>query len=273
MSKLRIKLLLTLFFISSIHLFAKETNSFNFFTKNFTQLKLQIQENLKGASPAIAEYIAPACTNDSELAGWYFNGSNYTGAMGNGDAGIAPDLTNACVTVSNLNRRTGKNSTTDGHSGKAICVGAFGVNNTWVDDDDRAIQFTVTFPNNRSGRLSKIDFYQQSPLSNLWYPEVTTVCNNPAQKFGIRVLKDGVEIYKNIDLATGSNWEFESFDFSGDVNFEYTNGAVFQFELLAYDKNDLNCWNSIINTEPVMWDLDDVKFLAVVLPLKFAATG
>ena len=200
----------------------------------------------------------PICVDENIMAGWYFNGSNYTGAMGSGGSGISPDNSSSCGTASNMNRETGANSTTYGNTGNGICIGAFGVNNTWVDDDARAIEFTLTFPVGKSGRLSKLDFYQQSPTTNWWIPENEWVCNNPANKFGVRVLKDGVEIYKNIDLATASSWQAESFDFSNLSEFYYTDGAVFKFELLAYEKNDLDCWNTTISAEPVMWDLDDV---------------
>ena len=199
------------------------------------------------------------CTNEIEIAGWYFNNQSYTADMGNGKAGIPPDLSGSCAVISTMNRTTGTNSTTDGNTGRAICIGAFGVNNNWVDNDSRAIKFTVTFPASESGRLSKLEFFQQSPTTNHWYPEDIDVCNNPANKFGFRVLKDGLEIHKSIDHLSSTSWQFESFDFTGNTDFEYTNGAVFLFEILAYEKNDLNCWNSILELEPVMWDLDDVK--------------
>ena len=266
MSKLRtINLLLLVIFFSGLShsiLGGNTLKTNSFFSKLIFQLKeITYKETttLKLDSTSSAAFMTSACTNDSEIAGWYFNGSNYTGAMGSGDGGIAPDFTDACATVSVMNRQSGTNSTTDGNTGRAICIGAFGVNNTWVDDYAGAVEFTITFPASKSGRLSKLEFYQQSPFTNHWYPEDIDICNNPAQKFGFRVLKDGVEIYENIDLATTINWQAESFDFTGNTNFEYTNGAVFTFELAAYDKNDVNCWNSIINQEPVMWDLDDVK--------------
>ncbi|MFK7980476.1 MAG: carbohydrate binding domain-containing protein, partial [Saprospiraceae bacterium] len=121
--------------------------------------------------------------------------------------------------------------------------------------------------------MSKLDFYQKSPFTNHWYPEDIDICNNPAQKFGFRVLKDNVEIYQDIDMLTSLDWNLESFDFTGDANFEYSNGAVFTFELAAYDKNDVNCWNNIINQEPVMWDLDDVKVFGCCVSEEICGNG
>ncbi len=206
------------------------------------------------------------CISEDSIAVWHFDANNnYTGDMGSGQSGIAPDNTNNCGTVTNMNRRMGTNSTTYGNTGNGICIGAFGLNNSWVDNAPEAIEFTITFPADKSGQLSKLEFYQQSPTTNWWIPENIWVCNNPANKYGIRVLKDGIEIYKNIDLLTASSWQFESFDFSNLPNFQYTNGGVFKFELMAYEKNDLNCWNNIVNTEPVMWDLDEVKVFGCCL--------
>ena len=279
MSKLRIKniLLLVIFFSGLSHSVLGDTSlkTNSYFSKLIFQLKtIAYKETITlKADFTTAEYAAPACTNDGELAGWYFNGSNYTGAMGSGKSGITPDLTGSCVVVSNMNRSSGTNSTTDGNSGKGICIGAFGVNSTWVDDYSGAVKFTVTFPSSKSGRLSKLDFYQQSPFTNHWYPEDIDICNNPAQKFGFRILKDGIEIYQSIDLATGTSWTAESFDLTGNIDFEYTNGAVFTFELAAYDKNDVNCWNSQINQEPVMWDLDDVKVFGCCVSEEICGNG
>ncbi|MFK7980477.1 MAG: hypothetical protein AB8G86_10875 [Saprospiraceae bacterium] len=98
--------------------------------KSITLLKNETTKILASKSTTSLNLFTAACTNDTEIAGWYFNGANYTAAMGNGRSGITPDLEGNCVTVSNMNRNSGTNSTTDGNTGRAICIGTFGVNNS-----------------------------------------------------------------------------------------------------------------------------------------------
>ena len=77
--------------------------------------------------------------------------------------------------------------------------------------------------------------------------------NNYPTKYGVRILKDGVEIFKQTNISTSTSWSLENFTFTGN-NFDYTRNEVFEFELYAYKPAGLS--NTNYNG---IWDIDEIS--------------
>lgn len=158
------------------------------------------------------------------------------------------------VEASILSANSGPHSCVYGVSGAGICHGIKD-GCSWSDNHPNAYIFSVTV-NPSSGQTAKISgltFYEMAPLT-FEHISGNSGDNDPPSKYGIRVLKDGVEIFQETDIATTHDWSFESFDFSDDPDFEVTSQATFSFELLGYCRS--NGTSGL-----AAWDLDEIKVL------------
>ena len=164
-----------------------------------------------------------------------------------------------------LYRAQGGHSCTDdrnGNAGDAMCVGTTFGTNQFVADSPEAVRFRVTVDSmTGSARLENFSFYQAAPDIFEWsqagYDSETGV-NNPPSFYGIRIVRDGSEIFRQVDISTTTGWSLQEFDFSTDPAFlvEMTS-AVFDFELFSYGF-------TTSNYDPdygyvTAWDLDDLN--------------
>ncbi len=117
------------------------------------------------------------------------------------------------------------------------------------DDDPFATRFEVTVDPQSTGQLTGLTFWESAP--DFYDPiDFAGDFNNYPLYYGIRVLKDGSEIYKVVDIPTGANWSLQTFDFSGLTDFQVTATTTFAFELRAYCR--------VGNGAPfAAWQIDD----------------
>lgn len=187
-----------------------------------------------------------------------FTNDNSTYVYTEFDAAIN-SLNCAQISTSKIYRFQGKHSCTDDHatqtSGDAVCVGMPDIN-TFVANHRKSVRFDVTVdPTNGHAGLTGLSFRELAPENYLWSAEGlqnNTGVNNYPTKFGIRVLKSGVEVFRTEDISTSQNWETQSFDFTGMNDFTVSDITTFTVELLAYDL--------VGNGAAVSaWDIDDLK--------------
>jgi len=151
------------------------------------------------------------------------------------------------------NPTVNKHSCTPGVNGStAMCVGSLD-DCTYVADSDKAIRFEIEVNpgSNGIGNISTVSFFEKAPLMFDWINGASGLNNYPTL-FGVRVLKDGVEVYNQSGLSTTPDWSLESFDFSNNPAFSVSSSTVFSFELLGY------C--TVGNGATVnAWDIDQIE--------------
>ncbi len=173
--------------------------------------------------------------------------------------GFGKELSCGTVTRSALYRFEGTHGCTtdsdDGHLGDALGVemgDAF-----YQDDATKALRFDVTIdPSNGTSAITMLRLKEHAP-ANYVYSQVgyntSSGINNYPTRFGIRVVKNGEEIFKQTNINTSVNaWGVHVFDFSTFPGFQTSESATYQFELLAYAPVDNG---SLVH----QWSLDDIK--------------
>ena len=125
---------------------------------------------------------------------------------------------------------------------------------TYQADSDYALRVdvTVTPGSNGIGSISTLSFYEAAPLNFIWLNGISGPNNYPTL-YGVRVLRDGTEIYRQTDLATSPDFTLETFDFSSNPDFTVTSVSVFSFELLGY------CTAGIVSAPASAWDIDNLS--------------
>jgi hypothetical protein len=169
-----------------------------------------------------------------------------------------PVLNNAnCVNVNASNvYRDGlnKHSCTPGHDGNVgMCIPSQNFCNPAKLDYTQALKFSVTINPAQTGQISGLQFYEQSPL-NYQFINGSGGLNNFAQKYLIRVSKNGTIIYYRDGINTNRTWGLESFDFEGNPLFKNNSTATYLFELIPYCRVNNGAIESV-------WDVDDIKIL------------
>ncbi len=202
---------------------------------------------------------AAPCT-PSQLAHWNFNNcdaisgstaNNYNEFIGSTNNGSCSN-----VSVTNVYRNspsTNPHSCTEGLNGtEAICVSSK-TGCSFSDNNSKAVRFEVTISpsGGQEASLSSLQFYEQAPNYYSWTGGSSGLNNRPT-KYGIRVTKNGQEIYKQVDISTTTAYTLENFDFSNNPDFTVSSTTTFQFELLAYCT--VNNGSSV-----TAWDLEDLK--------------
>ena len=132
------------------------------------------------------------------------------------------------------------NDAETGEPGDAMCVAADPDLEFDVDDPQHVVRLEIEVTETE-GQVASLESFRFWQLAG-WTYVVTDEFgyyhegqNNPPAFYGIRVLRNGVEVFFQEDLPTPKTWSESVFDFSGDPAFEVTNEAVtFTFELAAY---------------------------------------
>jgi len=156
--------------------------------------------------------------------------------------------------VSRDNPTTNTHSCTSGVGGSiAMCVSSAN-SCTFRPNDPNAVTFTVTLePTGISEPfISGLTFFEMAPRRYDWIDGPAGLNNYPT-KYGLRVLKDGVEIFSSIGLDATADWTLESFEFT-DAAFTVTSRSEFVFELLGYCTIDNG---AAVNA----WDLDEISVI------------
>ncbi len=165
-------------------------------------------------------------------------------------------LATSGVTASNLYRGNGAMHSCAypraGQGGEAICV-ASSSSSQYQTNDPLAVNFDVTINPDEIGSIATFQFWETGPQQYSWIDGASGTNNYPT-KYGIRVLKNGIEIFRSENNQTSRNWTLQTFDFSNNPAFQVTSITTFTFELFPYDL--------VGNGSPVAaWELDDITIL------------
>jgi hypothetical protein len=157
-----------------------------------------------------------------------------------------------------------KHSCTNGvNNSVAMCVSSLD-GCTYAPGDQKSVVFEITVAPSpdTAAQLTGLTFFEQGPTTFNWLSGNSGPNNYPTL-FGIRVLKNGTEIYRRENIPTTTTWTEETFDFADEIDFITNEPAVFRFELLPY------CL--IGNGAAVAaWDIDEIKVSASCVPFNFA---
>ena len=149
-----------------------------------------------------------------------------------------------------------RHSCTPGVNGSiAMCVDYH--KGCWYDAGNQksvVIDIHVEPNPNLENSLRRVSFFEKSALT-FNFIDGATGPSNPPKYYGVRVLKNGVEIYLETDLSGSSDWSFEQFDFSGP-EFRFNEPTDFKIELLAYCLDDRGA-------NLAVWDLDELTVFVV----------
>ncbi|MCF8244825.1 MAG: T9SS type A sorting domain-containing protein [Saprospiraceae bacterium] len=189
-------------------------------------------------SDQLAYWNLNACTSGSSYSEFTANTSTPSGF--------------ASVSASIFSNQ-GDHSCNYGQSGEGICH-AIRDNCSWSNTDNNAYTFSVTIKptTGSTAKLSKLTFYESAPSSYSWVGGGSGD-NDPPSKYGVRVTKNGTEIFKQIDIATTSAWSLETIDFSADPDFSVTSQTTFNFQILGYCRQGSGGY--------AVWDVDEIKVI------------
>ncbi len=133
----------------------------------------------------------------------------------------------------------------------------------WVDESDDAYKFSirVTPEAGEAIQLTGIEFFEKAPQIYEWTTGDTGP-NNPPKMYGWRILQDGVEVGRQIDVPTSDDWSKEEFSFDSlNIITSICGETTFQFELLGYCRDGMDHDYSI-------WDIDEFRIFGRALPLQ-----
>lgn len=108
--------------------------------------------------------------------------------------------------------------------------------------------------------LTGLEFFEKAPTQYSWIDGGTGENNYPT-KYGIRILKNGSEIYRNEEINSNTDWALQTFSFLNDSSFQVKDSSLFRIELFPY------C--PIGNGAQVSaWDIDEIRFFGGCIPLQ-----
>jgi len=150
------------------------------------------------------------------------------------------------------NPQTNAHSCTPGVNGSvAMCISSSSDCN-YLPNDTKAIAFEVTLNpiNGQNSAITGLSFYEKSPETYDWIQGASGPNNRPTL-YGLRVLKNGSEIFRSDNNVATTDWTLEEFNFD-DEEFSTDVVANYRFEFLGY------C--PIGNSANVSaWDLDEIN--------------
>jgi len=154
------------------------------------------------------------------------------------------------------NPQDNKHSCTPGiEGGVAMCVMSM-ESCEFIPDHEQAIRFEVEVIPEEGEEVyfSGFQFYEQSPETFIWiFGDVGP--NNYPLYYGLRILKNGEEVFLEENIKTEAEWNLEFFDLTKNDAFLVQDSCVFSFELLPY------CW--VGNGSPMaVWDIDEISLLS-----------
>ncbi len=166
------------------------------------------------------------------------------------------------VAMSNIYRENpmeNKHSCTPGLGNTlAMCVSSSS-SYTYTAGSDKSVifKFEVTPEEGKYFQINKLKFFEKSPLMFDWV-NGGKGSNNYPTKFGFRVLKNGVEIFRDEAIISKRDWNERKIDFTNNEAFLVKEKAIYQFEFLPY------CPIGNSATESV-WDMENVSIFTSCL--------
>jgi len=106
--------------------------------------------------------------------------------------------------------------------------------------------------------LIGLEFYEKAPANYTWINGGSGPNNYPT-RYGIRILKNGTEIFRNEDIQTTIDWTLEAFDFINEDEFRVDDNSLFRIELLPYCPVGNGA-------EVSAWDIDEIKIFGGCVP-------
>ncbi len=199
----------------------------------------------------IVQYDLEACS------AFMFNGSNmdYSEFL----PSFPTPLTCADISADYLFRsppQMNKHSCTPGVNGSiAMCVSS--LNSCTYAAGHQAsivIEFTVHPQSDSLVKFTGLEFYEQAPTNYNWISGDTGPNNFPTF-YGIRILKNGTEVFRKEDNHTTNSWTLQSYNFIDNDLFRVQANTTFRIELLPYCPiGDASAVSA--------WDIDAVKIYA-----------
>lgn len=122
------------------------------------------------------------------------------------------------------------------------------------------IEFSVNPQADSLFRFSGLQFYEKAPATYTWIAGPSGPNNYPL-KYGIRILKNGVEIFRDEDIQTNLNWTLQTFDFIDNELFRVEAAAGFRIELLPYCPVGNGA-------EVSAWDIDEIQIIGACAPIE-----
>jgi len=156
-----------------------------------------------------------------------------------------------------------KHSCTQGvNNSIAMCISSLD-GCTYDPGNEKSVVFEVTIvpAPDTAVQLTGLTFFEQAPATFNWIGGNSGPNNYPTL-YGIRVLKNGVEIYRREDILTTNTWTEEIFDFINNILFIVKDSTVFRFELLPY------CLVGN-GADVAAWDMDEINVSASCVPFIF----
>ena len=160
-----------------------------------------------------------------------------------------------------LNPEVNGHSCTTGLDGEAtMCVSSLD-GCEYENGHEKAVlmDITITPDPDYAVQLSGLSFYENAPDEFSWINGLSGTNNFPT-KYGVRVLKDGLEVFKMTDISTSNGFTLQTFSFEDLVDFNVTDTTTFTFEMMAY----CTVGNGALVTA---WDLDEINISATCEPL------
>ncbi len=159
-------------------------------------------------------------------------------------------------TLHRTNPQVNKHSCTPGvNNTPGMCVGALpGCIYNAGSEASVIIEVHITPNPDTAVHLTGITFWEKAPLTYDWISGGSGPNNYPTL-FGIRVLKNGTEIFRDDAIPTLAVWNQRTFDFLSNDEFLVKDPATFRFELLAYCPIENGAVESV-------WDLDEIRIMA-----------
>jgi hypothetical protein len=107
-------------------------------------------------------------------------------------------------------------------------------------------------------KITGLRFFEKAPSSYAWI-DGGTGPNNFPEMFGIRILKDGTEIFREENIQTSPEWTEKIFDFIDLEAFTIDEATIMRFELLPY----CPVGNGAVVSA---WDIDEISVFGGCLP-------
>ena len=137
----------------------------------------------------------------------------------------------------------------------AMCVSS-AADCTYEPGSDKSVLFELLISPaaDTAVAITAFSFFEKAPEMFDWV-DGDSGPNNYPTLYGLRILKDGSEIFRVDDAVTTTDWTEERYDFSGLEDFVITQPTTFRFELLGFCLigNGANV---------AAWDIDEVSVQA-----------
>ncbi|MBK9041748.1 MAG: T9SS type A sorting domain-containing protein [Saprospiraceae bacterium] len=199
-----------------------------------------------------------SCNTDSSkvLVRWNLNNCNAIGYSNQNNYSeftpLYPHSGNCLeVNASNVFRNQGGHSCTPSIEQIGMCIPALQQCDPTFYNPLNAVKFSVLLTPEKTSRLTKLTFYEQSPLE--WQTtDGNSGINNYNTKFLVKIYKNGNLLFNNVNFETQRTWNLVEIDLSILPEFTSHETALYEFELMGY---------CVVNQGGILsgWEIDDFQ--------------